>query len=90
VDISYAHYEHLNPDVLSKLSEDVIMKALQELPPSYRLVFNLHVIEGFKHDEIAHKLNISVGTSKSNLNVARTKLMKALSVEFDRKAKSNG
>ncbi len=90
VDISYAKIEQLTPDVLSSLSEEVIVNALQQLPPSYQIVFNLHAIEGYQHDEIAQKLNISVGTSKSNLNVARTKLKKALSLEFEKKAEQNG
>ena len=90
VDISYMKNGHLNPDVLSNLGEEVILCALQELAPSYRLVFNLHVIEGYKHEEIAQKLGISEGTSKSNLNVARTKLQKVLSLEYERKLKLNG
>lgn len=90
VDISYVKTDLLNPEILSHLDEEVILKALQALPPSYRLVFNLHVIEGYKHEEIAAQLNISEGTSKSNLNVARTKLQKALSREFERKIIKNG
>ena len=90
VDISYMKNDHLTPEVLSHMDEEVILKALRELAPSYRLVFNLHVIEGYKHEEIAKKLNISEGTSKSNLNVARTKLQKVLSREFERKVIKNG
>ena len=82
--------EHLSPDILSYLSEEVILKSIQELPPSYRMVFNLYCLEGYKHSEIAQKLNISEGTSKSNLNTARIKLKKALSLEFDTKAEQNG
>lgn len=44
---------------------------LQVLPPSYRLVFNLHALEGYTHAEIAELLGISEGTSKSNLYKAR-------------------
>lgn len=80
----------LGPDVFNQLSEEVILNAIQQLPPSYQIVFNLHVIDGFQHDEIAQKLNISVGTSKSNLNVARTKLKKMLSLEFEKKTEQNG
>jgi len=88
VDISHMKIEQLTPDVLSNLSEEVIIKAIQQLPPSYQIVFNLHVIEGYQHDEIAQKLNISIGTSKSNLNIARTKLKKALSLEFEKRAEN--
>jgi len=89
-DISYVNHEYVTPDALQALSEEVILDAVQKLPPSYRIVFNLYVIEGYKHDEIAQKLGISVGTSKSNLNVARAKLMKALGNEFDQKMEQNG
>src|SRR5271154_2058878 len=70
VDISYIKAEQLTPEIFSRLSEEVIIAAIQQLPPSYQIVFNLHVIEGYQHDEIAQKLNISIGTSKSNLNIA--------------------
>lgn len=90
IDISYIKNEQLTPEVLHHLSEEIILDAIQALPPSYRMVFNLYVIEGYKHDEIAQKLGISVGTSKSNLNSARAKLMKALGEEFDQKLKKNG
>jgi RNA polymerase sigma factor (sigma-70 family) len=90
VDISYSRSVYLIPDIWSTLSEEVILSALQQLPPSYRIVFNLYVIEGYQHDEIAHKLNITVGTSKSNLNVARTKLKKILGLEFEKNTMRNG
>lgn len=58
-----------------------IYRLLQLLPPACRMVFNLHVLEGYKHPEIAHRLGISVGTSKSNLAKARQKL-RALSATY--------
>lgn len=90
VDISYVKGERMLPDVLDSLGEDVIIQAIQELPPSYRTVFNLYVLEGYKHAEIAQKLNISEGTSKSNLNVARIKLRKVLNLSSDEKSTKNG
>jgi len=78
LDISHGQYEVAGETALDKLSEEEIIAAIQSLPPSYRMVFNLHVIEGFKHDEIANQLNISTGTSKSNLSIARSKLQKIL------------
>ncbi|MBL3654545.1 RNA polymerase sigma factor [Fulvivirga sediminis] len=78
VDISYARFEYEDYDILAEISEKEIIALIQELPPSYRIVFNLYAIEGFKHDEIAQKLGISAGTSKSNLSVARTKLQAAI------------
>lgn len=53
------------------ISIEYLMKIIQELPDRYRLVFNLNVIDGFSHQEIADLLSISVGTSKSNLSRAK-------------------
>lgn len=53
------------------LYKDLII-LVKELPPQYRTVFNMYVIDGFNHIEIAAILNIPVGTSKSNLHKART------------------
>jgi RNA polymerase sigma factor (sigma-70 family) len=68
----------VNEDALDKLSYDEIIRAVQELSPGYRTVFNLFVIEGLSHDEIATQLGISTGTSKSNLFKARLQLQKIL------------
>ncbi len=57
-----------------KLNYDDLLKLVQNLPPAYRLVFNLFAVEGYSHEEIGKMLNISVGTSKSNLFKARQKL----------------
>lgn len=65
-------------DALDKISYDEIIRAIQEVTPGYRTVFNLFVIEGFGHEEIAGQLGISVGTSKSNLSKARKQLQKIL------------
>jgi RNA polymerase sigma-70 factor (ECF subfamily) len=65
-------------DALDKISYDEILKAVQQLSPAYRTVFNLFVIEGMHHDEIARKLGIAEGTSKSNLAKARMHLQKIL------------
>lgn len=53
-----------------------LIKEVKKLPTSYRLVFNLFVIDGYTHQEIAEQLGISVGTSKSNLSKARALLQK--------------
>ena len=71
--------EHtFDANVLNELSAQDILKLVQALPQSYRLAFNLHAIEGYTHVEIAEMLNISEGTSKSNLSDARTWLKKAV------------
>lgn len=51
---------------------------IKRLPPQYRIVFNMYVIDGFTHHEIADALSISVGTSKSSLSRARTLLQKII------------
>ena len=57
-----------------KMSVDFLIQIIQELPDRYRLVFNLYTMDGCSHKEISEMLNISVGTSKSNLARARLKL----------------
>lgn len=51
-----------------------LINQIKKLPPAYRAVFNMYVIDGYKHQEIARKLNIAIGTSKSNLSKAKTLL----------------
>ena len=65
-------------DALEALSAEEITVLIQNLPSSYKITFNLYVVEGYKHHEIAEKLGISEGTSKSNLSNARAKLKRAL------------
>ena len=59
------------PESEDLLSLDVLLKFVQQLPDRYRMVFNLYVLDGFSHEEIAGQLNISEGTSKSNLARAK-------------------
>jgi len=68
-----------------RLQEQEIFRLLQMLPPAYRLVFNLHVLEGYTHPEIGKKLGISEGTSKSNLSKARKKLQHLATVYYQMK-----
>jgi RNA polymerase sigma-70 factor (ECF subfamily) len=65
-------------DILSNIEKEDILKAVQELTPAYRTVFNLYVIEEYTHKEIAELLDISEGTSKSNLSKAKFNLKKNL------------
>jgi len=65
-------------DALEKISYEEIILAIQKLSPGYRTVLNLFIIEGFSHEEIAEQLDISIGTSKSNLWKARNQLQKIL------------
>lgn len=70
--------EYKSENALDKLSYEEIMKKVKSLSPVYRTVFNLHVIDGLTHEEIAAQLGISVGTSKSNLFKAKVNLKKML------------
>ncbi|HJS01558.1 MAG TPA: sigma-70 family RNA polymerase sigma factor [Flavobacterium sp.] len=54
-----------------QVSLDFLTKIIQELPDRYRLVFNLYVMDGYSHKEIAEMLEINIGTSKSNLARAK-------------------
>ena len=79
VDIDPATIENIgNENIISQIGTKELLKMVQQLPPSYRMVFNLYVFEGMKHREIAAHLNISEGTSKSNLSDARAILQKAV------------
>lgn len=64
-----------------KLLYKELIVQVKQLPPSYRVVFNMHVIDGYSHQEIADRLGITVGTSKSNLAKARAHLQKKLNKE---------
>lgn len=58
-------------DVDHEMSLDFLLGCVQELPDRYRLVFNLYALDGFSHKEIALMLDITTGTTKSNLARAR-------------------
>jgi RNA polymerase sigma factor (sigma-70 family) len=53
------------------ISIDYLLQIIQELPDRYRLIFNLYVLDGYSHKDIASMLDINIGTSKSNLARAR-------------------
>jgi RNA polymerase sigma-70 factor (ECF subfamily) len=61
-------------DALDRMAAEEILTLVQRLTPQYKAVFNLYAIEGFSHAEIAERLGISEGTSKSNLAKARRNL----------------
>lgn len=69
-------------NALQKLEAKELYKMVMNLPLMCRLVFNMHVIDGMKHAEIAQNLNISEGTSKSNLWNAKQILQKQISWEL--------
>lgn len=67
-----------NDEIISRLSANEIFELVRTLPAGYRTVFNLFVVEGMSHKEIASLLNIKEGTSKSQLNKARLLLQKEM------------
>jgi len=79
-------------EALDNLAFEDLLEIMQALPPAYRMVFNLYVVEGLTHPEIAKRLKISVGTSKSNLSKARLKIKELLSANkgFSFKTKKYG
>ncbi len=78
LDNMVVHLPSVNEEALGKLTYDEIIRAIQDLSPGYRTVFNLFIIEGLSHEEISNHLGISTGTSKSNLSKARRQLQQIL------------
>lgn len=68
----------VSEDAVQKLAHKEIIQAMRILSPAYRTVLNLFVVCGLRHEEIAEKLEISVGGSKSNLSKAKKQLQKIL------------
>ena len=62
----------------SNLNLEELTRLIQQLPTGYRFVFNMYVIEGYSHKEIAERLNISIGTSKSQLHKAKETIKKKM------------
>ncbi len=75
---SKAEKPDVEPAVYSGLTEEEILKLIAQLPNGYRMVFNLYVIEGYSHEEIATMMNIEAGTSRSQLVKARKLLQQAI------------
>ena len=65
-------------DAPSHLSEDELLRLIKRLPTGYRIIFNLHAIEGFSHDEIGDMLKIKASTSRSQLVKARKMLQQQI------------
>lgn len=65
-------------DAMSRLTHQEMLDLVQKLPDGYRMVFNLYVIEGYNHREIAEMLGINEGTSKSQLSKAKALLKKSI------------
>jgi RNA polymerase sigma factor (sigma-70 family) len=74
-------------DTISTITANDLLRIIQELPPRYKMVFNLFAIEGYSHQEIGEMMNISEGTSKSNLSRARVILQKSVAENFGEKTR---
>lgn len=72
----------VSENILEKITAKELTALIQQLPLGYRVVFNMYEIEGYSHKEIAETLNISVGTSKSQLSKAKKTLREQLKVLF--------
>lgn len=70
-DIGIYDSRTVGDDVYDSLNAEQLMKLIHELPPRYKMVFNLYAIEGYTHKEIGDIMGIDEGTSKSNLSRAR-------------------
>jgi len=68
----------MEPSAYSHLTEKELLDLINSLPDGYRIIFNLYVIEGYQHDEIAEMLGIQSGTSRSQLVKARSMLQKQI------------
>lgn len=77
-------------DGLEQLTIEELMRLISMLSPAYRIVFSLYIVEGFSHKEIAEQLDITVGTSKSNLAKARYRLQEMVTVHFGTQNRSHG
>ena len=70
--------EGIKENALDSMAVKELLNIIQELPEGYRLVFNLHAIEGYTHKEISKMLEISENTSKSQLSRARNVLQEKI------------
>jgi RNA polymerase sigma-70 factor (ECF subfamily) len=79
---SYYGNEEEEKSAYKGLGVNDVVAAMQQLSPMYQAVFNLYVMDGLTHQEIADELNISVGTSKSNLSKARARIKAILQTKI--------
>ena len=72
--------DHVTTDenIFAEMNAKALTRIIQKLPDGYRVVFNMYVVEGYPHKEIAQKLDISINTSKSQLSKAKAMLRRIL------------
>jgi len=88
---THIDFPYLDNDIISRLQANDLVDIIKKLPTGYRTVFNLFVIEGFSHKEIAAELEITESTSKTQLRKARihvqTLLQKLIPEEYEARHK---
>ncbi|MFL5762316.1 MAG: RNA polymerase sigma factor [Bacteroidia bacterium] len=77
--------EAVDPEALTRIAMQDLMQHIRGLPAGCQVVFNLYVIEGYNHREIAEMLNVTAGTSKSQLARARNLLQEKLKNVYEQK-----
>jgi RNA polymerase sigma factor (sigma-70 family) len=77
------HHPESETDATAKIGEKELLKMIHQLPDGYRTVFNMYAIEGYSHKEIATMLEITEGTSKSQLSKAKNHLKNLLHKYLD-------
>jgi len=77
-EMKVVHDSTAEPEVFQEIGKSEIMKLINNLPEGYRIIFNLNIVEGYNHKEIAELLDISEGTSRSQLLRARKAIQKQL------------
>lgn len=82
-ELSEADNIYVPPAIIAKMSSAEILQLVRQLPPATQAVFNLYVMEGYTHAEIATLIGISEGTSKWHLSEARKKLQKMINEQTD-------
>jgi RNA polymerase sigma-70 factor, ECF subfamily len=80
----------ISSDIENKISSEDIVKLIQALPKNTSLVFNLYAVEGYKFDEIATALNITIGTAKWHVSEARKTLKQQLQHYTNKAVITNG
>lgn len=80
-DLELLNIPESSASIVEELNAAAILNVLDKLPIGYRTVFNLYVLEGYKHREIAEELGISINTSKSQLILAKKKLQELLTAQ---------
>jgi RNA polymerase sigma-70 factor (ECF subfamily) len=87
-DINIYDSKNFSNDTIEKITASELVELIQELPPRYRMVFNLFVLEGMNHKEISDMMEISEGTSKSNLARGREILKRKVTELYGETEKS--